>query len=153
MNAAQRVSQAPIHQVSDSPTHQLSSVILFDGVCNLCNGAVQFVIARDPGARLQFAALQSPAAARLVASAGSRHALPDSIVLVEDGRLWTRSTAALRIARHLRFPWPAAYALIAVPRPLRDWVYDLVARNRYRWFGRRDVCMVPTPALRARFLE
>ena len=108
----------------------MTSVILFDGVCNLCNGAVQFVIKRDRSARFRFAALQSAAAAPLLGAAGSRQALPDSIVLVEDGRVWTRSTAALRIARGLSFPWSAAYALIAVPRPVRDWVYDLVARNR-----------------------
>jgi predicted DCC family thiol-disulfide oxidoreductase YuxK len=131
----------------------MTSVILFDGVCNLCNGAVQFVIERDRSARFRFAALQSAAAAPLLGAAASRQPLPDSIVLVEDGRVWTRSTAALRIARGLTFPWSAAYALIAIPRPFRDWVYDLVAKNRYGWFGRRDTCMVPTPALRARFLE
>jgi len=129
-----------------------SSVILFDGVCNLCNAGVQFVVARDPAGHFQFAPLQSAAAARLIASSGVR-SLPDSIVLVEDGRVWTQSTAALRIARRLRFPWPAAYAMIVVPRPMRDWIYNLVARNRYRWFGKREVCMVPTPALRARFLD
>jgi len=131
----------------------MTPVILFDGVCNLCNGAVQFVIERDRAARFRFAALQSAAAAPLLGDAASGQALPDSIVLVEDGRVFTRSTAALRIARGLKFPWSAAYWLIAIPRPLRDWVYDLVARNRYNWFGRRDICMVPTPALRARFLE
>ena len=129
-----------------------SSVILFDGVCNLCNAGVQFVVARDPAGHFQFAPLQSTTAARLIASSGVR-ALPDSIVLVEDGRVWTQSTAALRIARRLRFPWPAAYAMIVVPRPMRDWIYNLVARNRYRWFGKREACMVPTPALRARFLD
>lgn len=153
MNAAQRVAKAPIRPVSSSPTHQISSVILFDGVCNLCNGAVQFIIARDPAAHFHFAALQSEASARLIATTGAREPLPDSMVLVEDGRVWTRSAAALRIARRLKFPWPAAYAMIVVPRPLRDWVYNLVARNRYGWFGRRDACMVPTPGLRARFLE
>jgi predicted DCC family thiol-disulfide oxidoreductase YuxK len=127
-------------------------VILFDGVCNLCNGSIQFIIERDPGRHFQFAPLQSQAASRLLASAAPQP-LPDSMVLVEDGRLWTRSTAALRIARRLRFPWPAAYAMIVIPRPLRDWIYNLVARNRYRWFGKREACMVPTPALRARFLE
>ena len=127
-------------------------MILFDGVCNLCNGAVQFVIERDPAARFGFAALQSPVAARLTASSRIGDRL-DSIVLVEDGRVWTQSTAALRIARRLRFPWPATYAMIVVPPPLRDWIYNLVARNRYRWFGKRETCMVPTPALRARFLD
>jgi len=152
MNAAQRVSKGPIHQVSKSPGHQFSSVILFDGVCNLCNGGVQFVVARDPSGRFHFAPLQSAAASRLIASSGVT-SLPDSIVLVEEGKVWTRSTAVLRIARRLKFPWPAAYAMIIVPRPLRDWIYNLVARNRYRWFGKREVCMVPTPALRARFLD
>jgi predicted DCC family thiol-disulfide oxidoreductase YuxK len=128
------------------------SLILFDGVCNLCNGFVQFVIERDPGARFRFGALQSSSARQLLDLHGAANPLPDSIVLVEAGRAVTRSTAALRIARCLTFPWPLAYALVAVPRPLRDWIYDLVARRRYRWFGRREGCMIPTPALRARFI-
>jgi predicted DCC family thiol-disulfide oxidoreductase YuxK len=125
-------------------------VILFDGVCNLCNGFVQFVIARDPAARFRFAALQSASARRLL---DGLSAVPDSVVLVDGGRVYTRSSAALRIARGLPFPWSLARALIVVPRPLRDWVYDRVARHRYQWFGRKDVCMMPTPDLRARFLE
>jgi predicted DCC family thiol-disulfide oxidoreductase YuxK len=128
------------------------SVLLFDGVCTLCNGFVQFVIRRDPAGRFQFAPLQTGAAHRLLATHGS-HPLPDSLVLVERDRVFTRSVAALRVARGLRFPWPLAYVLIAVPRPLRDWAYDIVARHRYRWFGRRDVCMVPTPELQSRFLS
>jgi len=131
----------------------LPSVILFDGVCNLCNGFVTFVIARDPDRRFQFGALQSPAARRLLDSVDLGEAGPDSVVLVEDGRAWTRSGAALRIARGLTFPWPLAAIFVVVPRPLRDWIYNLVARNRYRWFGKRDVCMVPTPELRARFID
>jgi predicted DCC family thiol-disulfide oxidoreductase YuxK len=128
-------------------------VILFDGVCNLCNGFVQFVIARDPRGSFQFGALQSPAAQRILERHDSREARPDSIVLVMDGQVYTRSGAVLRIARGLRFPWPLAYALIAVPRPLRDAIYALVARHRYRWFGQRDRCMVPTAALRSRFID
>jgi predicted DCC family thiol-disulfide oxidoreductase YuxK len=127
-------------------------VILFDGVCNLCNGLVSFVIARDPAGRFQFAALQSDAARQLLGALTTIAPLPDSLVLVEDGRVFTRSAAALRVARGLRFPWPLAYGLVVVPRPLRDWVYDLVARNRYRWFGRRDLCLIPTPDVRVRFL-
>jgi len=127
-------------------------VILFDGVCNLCNGFVQFVIARDPSGAFQFAALQSPAAARLLTSTGMPPPLRESVVLIEGSRVFTRSMAALRIARRLRFPWPAAYAFVIVPRPIRDALYDVVARRRYRWFGRRDACMVPTPELRTRFL-
>jgi predicted DCC family thiol-disulfide oxidoreductase YuxK len=126
-------------------------VLLFDGVCTLCNGLVRFVIERDPAGRFQFAPLQSEAARRLLGKAAQP--LADSFVLVEDDRLFTGSTAALRVARGLRFPWPLAYGLAAVPRPVRDWVYEVVARNRYRWFGRRDVCMVPPPELRSRFLD
>jgi predicted DCC family thiol-disulfide oxidoreductase YuxK len=128
-------------------------VVLFDGVCTLCNGLVTFVIARDPAKRFAFGPLQSPAARRLLESIDSRHAWPDRIVLVEDGRVWTRSTAALRVARRLTFPWPFAYIFIVVPRPVRDWIYNLVADRRYHWFGRRATCMVPTPGLRGRFIE
>jgi predicted DCC family thiol-disulfide oxidoreductase YuxK len=130
-----------------------TSAILFDGVCNLCNGFVQFVIARDPNSRFQFAALQSHAARRLLGPPTPHAGALDTVVLIEDGRVFTRSAAALRIARGLTFPWPLAYAFLIVPRPLRDGVYGLVARYRYHWFGRRDVCMVPTAELRARFLN
>jgi predicted DCC family thiol-disulfide oxidoreductase YuxK len=128
-------------------------VILFDGVCNLCNAFVQFIIDRDPRARFSFAALQSDAAAQLLS--GQRRTAPvlDSVVLVEQGRLAFESTAVLRIARRLGFPWALAYAFIVVPRPLRDWAYRLAAPHRYRWFGRRDRCMVPTADIRARFLS
>lgn len=126
---------------------------MFDGVCNLCNGAVQFVIARDPSARFHFSPLQSDAARRVLRERYTLPTSPDSIVLLDESGVFTRSDAALRVARGLRFPWPLAYGLIVVPRPLRDWVYDIVARNRYAWFGTRDACMVPTPDLRARFLS
>ena len=127
-------------------------VVLFDGVCNLCNGFVQFVVQRDPGARFQFASLGSAAAERVLKGAPAPALLPDSIVLVEGGKVFTQSTAALRIARRLTFPWPLAYSLIAIPRPVRDWAYTAVAQRRYRWFGRRETCMVPGPGLRDRFL-
>ena len=130
----------------------MSGTILFDGVCNLCNGFVQFVIARDPAARFRFAALQSPPAAALLRAAGVTAPLPDSIVLVADGRAYLRSAAALRILRGLRFPWPLAFAFIVVPPFVRDRVYDAIAAHRYRWFGRRESCMVPTPDLARRFL-
>ncbi len=133
--------------------HTEPVVVLFDGVCNLCNAAVRFIIDRDPAGRFQFAPLQSAAGQELL----SRHGLDaeqlQTIVLVEDGRAYTRSTAALRIARRLRAPWSLLYGLIALPAPLRDWAYDLVGRNRYRWFGRRESCRIPTPEERARFLE
>ena len=135
-----------------SSTHD-GPILLFDGVCNLCNGAVQFVIRRDPRGRFRFAALQSDAAKSLLQSAGADvGGLPDSMVLIEDGRPYTRSSAALRVAKHLRFPWPLMRVFWLVPLPLRNWMYDFVARHRYRWFGRRDECMLPTPELQARFL-
>jgi predicted DCC family thiol-disulfide oxidoreductase YuxK len=130
------------------------AVVLFDGVCNFCSASVRFIVRRDPAARFRFASIQSEAGAELMRAHGL--ALPDgdpaSIVLIEDGRAYERSTAALRIARRLRFPWKLCWAFVVVPRLLRDAVYDFVARHRYRWFGKKDVCMVPTPELRARFL-
>jgi predicted DCC family thiol-disulfide oxidoreductase YuxK len=130
-----------------------SRVVLFDGVCNLCNGSVEFIIARDPGAHFHFAALDSAAARRVLGECEIEVALPDSVILVERGQVFTRSTAALRIARRLRFPWPLVSASIIVPRPVRDMLYDLIARHRYSWFGKKDACMLPTPELRTRFLE
>ena len=128
-------------------------LILFDGDCNLCNGFVQFVIRRDPRARFRFAALRSAAAQAALDAAGVREELPDSIVLVDRGRVRVKSGAALAIARGLRLPWPLLSAFWVVPYPLRDWVYDWVARNRIRWFGRQETCWVPTPELRARFAD
>jgi predicted DCC family thiol-disulfide oxidoreductase YuxK len=129
------------------------SVVLFDGVCNLCNGAVQFIINRDRQGRFSFASLQSAAAQAHLRQFGLSTEAFDTFVLVEGGKAYTRSTAALRIARRLPGAWKLLYALVMVPRPVRDWAYGLVARNRYRLFGRRDACMVPTPELKARFLE
>ncbi len=127
-------------------------IVFFDGVCNLCNGAVQFVIRRDPAARFRFAPLQSPAAAARLGVHVASQARPDSLWLSDGGKIFDRSTAALRIARHLTAPWPVCSLLLVVPRPIRDWAYDLVARRRYQWFGQRAECMVPTPELRSRFL-
>ncbi len=128
------------------------AVLLFDGVCNLCNGFVNFIIDHDPEGRLKVGALQSAAAAPWLRAAGLDPSHLDSVVLIEKGRVTRKSTAALRVARMLGGPWALAYALIVVPRPLRDLAYDLVARYRYAWFGQRDTCRLPTPDLQARFL-
>ena len=128
-------------------------IILFDGVCNLCNGAVNFVIDRDPMARFKFAALQSDYGQAESKKLGLRTDVPESIVLLEDGQAFVRSAAALRIARGLGLPWSLWYALIVLPAPLRDALYDWVARNRYGWFGRREECRVPTRESRKRFVE
>jgi predicted DCC family thiol-disulfide oxidoreductase YuxK len=130
-----------------------SSVILFDGFCNLCSALVLFVIAHDPEGRFRFASLQSPAAARLLGERSHPGPSLDTVVLVEGDRVYSRSSAALRIAKELRFPWPLLFMFVVVPRPLRDWAYGFVARHRYRWFGQRDACMAPAPELRARFLS
>jgi len=134
--------------VSDHP------VILFDGVCNLCHWAVRFVIRRDRAAVFRFAAQQSDAGGSLLAMAGEpASGSGDSVILIERGVVHRRSTAALRIARRMRFPWTLMYGLIIVPRSLRDRGYDFIAQNRYRWFGRQETCLVPSEELRARFLE
>ena len=127
----------------------MNPIVFFDGVCNLCNGAVRFILARDPAGRFRFAPLQSQAAERFLGD--DRPA--ESIILLEGGKTHTKSTAVLRIARGLRFPWPMLYGFVAVPRPWRDWIYNWVARHRYAWFGKREFCMVPSPELRRRFME
>ena len=129
-------------------------VVLFDGVCNLCHGAVQFIVDRDPRGTFQFASLQSERAAALLREHGRNppEGDPESVVLVEDGRIYEHSTAALRIALRLGGLWSLLYGFVIVPRFVRDAVYRFIARNRYRWFGRTEQCRVPTPELRARFL-
>lgn len=133
-------------------------VLLFDGECNFCNATVLFVVDRDPRAVFRFAPLQGEDAARALTAAGVDAAAMqrdlDTVVLLEDGGVHVRSTAALRVARRLAWPWPLLYyAFILVPAPLRDLAYRLVARNRYRWWGRSTECRVPTPELRARLLS
>jgi predicted DCC family thiol-disulfide oxidoreductase YuxK len=127
-------------------------VVLFDGVCNLCNGFVQFIMKRDANRVFRFASLQSEVGQSLLEVAGRPKEL-STIVLIERGRSYDRSTAALRIARHLRFPWPFFFVLLIAPRFLRDAIYSWVGRNRYRWFGKSDMCAVPTAANRALFLD
>lgn len=128
-------------------------LILFDGVCNLCAWAVRFIIERDPRDIFRFVSLQSDMGKRLLAQHGIDPARTDSFVLIENGTAFTESTAALRVAKRLHRAWPLFYAGIILPRFVRDPVYRFIARNRYRWFGKQDSCMMPTPELRARFLE
>lgn len=130
----------------------MGAIVLFDGVCNFCNASINFVIEHDSSGYFRFAPLQSEIGEKLTAKYGIDRIETDSVVLVENGKVYTHSDAALGIARHLNGVWSWAYALRVVPRPLRDLVYRLVARNRYRLFGRREACMIPTPEIRARFL-
>jgi predicted DCC family thiol-disulfide oxidoreductase YuxK len=127
-------------------------IVLFDGVCNLCNGSVQFILKRDPQARFRFASLQSEAGGSLMRHHGLDPEALSSVVVIDDGRVWRESSAALRIARHLPGGWKLLRILTVIPRPLRDGVYRLIARNRYRWFGKTETCWLPTPELRGRFL-
>jgi len=129
----------------------MRSIVLFDGVCNFCSDSVNFIIRHDTGNQFVFAPLQSEKGIELRAKYGIEDNI-DSIVLIEDGRAFTRSTGALRIAKRLGGIWAVAYVLIIVPRPIRDYFYELFAKYRYRWFGRKDQCMLPTPEIRARFL-
>ena len=125
-------------------------LILFDEVCKLCAGSVQFVIKRDKRKRFHYAPLQSPLAGRLL---GTRRGTQDSVVLIEDGRAYYKSTAALRIAKHLDGLWPMFSALLAFPQPLRDAVYDLIGSCRYRLFGKRQTCWTPAGETADRFLD
>ncbi|MCE1164389.1 MAG: DCC1-like thiol-disulfide oxidoreductase family protein [Bacteroidetes bacterium] len=128
--------------------------MLFDGVCNFCNSSVNFIIDRDPGKRFFFASLQSGYAGKILAEYRLDQTDFDTIILVSpEGRLHKRSGAALRIAAKLRFPWCLFYAFIIVPPFLRNVFYNIVARNRYRWFGKRDACRIPTAEERERFVE
>jgi predicted DCC family thiol-disulfide oxidoreductase YuxK len=128
-------------------------IVLFDGECNLCNGAVAFIIRRDPKAIFKFAPLQSDAGRALLHTEPKPADLQDTIVLIENGHAYTRSTAALRIAKRLYRLWPVLYVFIIVPRPIRNYIYNWIARNRYAWFGRKESCMIPTPELKKRFLD
>lgn len=131
----------------------IQRVVLFDGVCNLCNQSVLFIIRRDPKQKFRFAALQSAFGQEVL---GRHHLDPSalySIILVDGDSVVDRSTAALRIARELSGLWPLLYVFIVVPPFLRNWIYDWISRNRYRWFGKKDECMIPTPDLKARFVN
>ena len=127
-------------------------IIIFDGECNLCTSSVQFVIEHDPGRQFRFTSAQSPTGTRLLREHGFAPERIDSFVLVDGPFHYVRSDAALRIARRLAGPWRLLSALAVIPRPIRDGVYRLVSRNRFAWFGRPAVCLVPSPDLLSRFL-
>jgi len=128
------------------------SLLLFDGVCNLCNSSVQFILLRDKKDRFRFASLQSDYGQNLL----REHNLPtesfNSLVLVENDKVYKKSTAALRIARKLKGLWPLLFAFIIIPPFIRNFVYDIIAKNRYRWFGKKEECMLPRPEWKQKFL-
>jgi len=137
----------------NSPAEAGRPVILFDGVCNLCTGSVRFVIGRDARKRFRFASLQSPVAEKLLGAQGRDGDRLESVVLVVGERTYRKSTAALLIARRLDGLWPLLSALLVIPRPLRDAVYDWIGKRRYRLFGKRDACWRPQAELAERFLD
>ena len=128
------------------------ATILFDGVCNLCNASVNFVIDRDPDRYFRFGALQSDEGKQLLETNSIPEHYLDSIILIENGAVFRESDAALRIARKLTGAWPILYYFRWIPRWIRDGIYGWIAANRYKWFGRRDVCRIPTPDLQERFI-
>jgi predicted DCC family thiol-disulfide oxidoreductase YuxK len=125
-------------------------VLLFDGECLFCQGSVQFVIRRDPKKRIKFAALQHSAARLAKCGFDPNHR--DGVVAIVGERCYHKSDAALQIARRLSWPWPLLVVFGVVPRVVRDWLYDAFAKRRYRWFGKSETCMVPSPEDRERFI-
>ena len=132
---------------------KLQKIILFDGICNLCNGSVTFILQREKDPIFQFASIQSEAGQGLLAWCGLSKDYNQAVILIDRGKIFLGSTAALKIGQTLKFPWSVlSYAGFFVPKFIRDWAYNQIAVNRYQWFGKKEVCMVPTPNLKGRFL-
>ncbi len=146
-----RAAPYPFSSVA-SPRADKSQVYV-DGTCNLCNASVKFILPRDRNSRFQFGNLQSETTQHVLAAFKANPAELSSVVLVENGKLYTRSAAALRIAKGLSSAWPLLYVFVLVPPFIRNAVYDWVARNRHRWFGRSSACLVPPPEWKEAFLE
>ncbi len=127
-------------------------LILFDGVCKFCNNSINFTIRHDKRDVFRFAPFQAEIGAQVLTDFAVDSEKLQSVILIERGTLYVKSTAALRIARKLNGLWPCLYVLIIVPPFLRNWIYDWIARNRYKWFGKMDACMVPTPEVRRKFI-
>ncbi|MDW5288674.1 thiol-disulfide oxidoreductase DCC family protein [Formosa sp. PL04] len=129
-------------------------LILFDGVCNLCDNSVQFIIKRDKKNLFRFTTLQGKTAKSIIENFNIDTSKTDSILLyIPEHKLYTKSTAALKIASHLKFPINLMSAFLVIPKFIRDYVYDYIAKNRYKWFGKKNDCMIPTKALKSKFLE
>jgi predicted DCC family thiol-disulfide oxidoreductase YuxK len=128
-------------------------LVLFDGVCNFCNYWVRFIIKRDKMARLKFTSLQGETARSILPAYSINPKVLSSVILIEKGKAYTASSAAIRICRHLDGAWKLMYGLIIIPKFLRDAVYNLISRNRYSWFGKKDQCMIPSAKDKDRFLD
>jgi len=130
-----------------------SKIVLFDGVCNLCEGSVQFLLKRDRQKVLHYASLQSDSGGKLLARTGLDERFLKSIVFIDEGEAFTESDAVLRICKYLPQPWKASQYFRFIPKWIRDPVYRLIARNRYRWFGKKEQCMIPEAGVKERFLS
>ena len=142
--------QCPSTRNQNNVTDQ--SIILFDGVCNLCNGFVNFLIPRDKENRFQFGSLQSDKVKELLKQYHYSADDISTVLLLENRQLYSQSTAVLRNARKMNGAWPLRYGFMIIPRPIRDFLYNLIARNRYSLFGKKDSCMMPTPEWSAKFI-
>lgn len=127
-------------------------ILLFDGVCNLCNASVQFIIKRDPKAKVRYTALQSEIGQAILKQENRNPNDLNTAILYENGQLYTRSSVGLRLSRYMSGLWPLFYVFIFLPKSLRDPIYNWIAKNRYNWFGKSESCMLPTPELKSRFL-
>ncbi|QDP41992.1 thiol-disulfide oxidoreductase DCC family protein [Radiobacillus deserti] len=130
----------------------MERIILFDGECNFCDKSVQFVMKRDPNAQFKFASLQSEIGQELLRKYNAPTDM-DSFVLIENKSCYFQSSAALRVCKHLKGLWKIAYCFLIIPKPVRDFFYGIIAKNRYKWFGKRDSCRIPSPEERERFLS
>lgn len=128
-------------------------IVLFDGVCNLCESSVQTIINKDPKGQFLFASLQSDVGQALLKKFNRSTQDLDTVILVEGNKHYTKSSAVLRITKRFKGAWPLMYGFWIVPKFLRDMVYSFIARNRYKWYGKKDQCMMPTLELKARFLD
>jgi len=128
-------------------------IVLFDGLCNLCSRGVQFIIERDKKNQFLFASLQSNAASEILKKFNQQTNELHSFVLIDDDKIYTRSSATLRVLKYLSRGWRLCYALIIIPKFIRDAVYDYIARHRYKWFGKKSACWIPTDQLKQKFLD
>jgi len=144
------MSSSQKNLVADLPEGK--ALVLFDGYCNLCNGAVQFILKRDKKAHFYFASLSWPAAEPVLHSSEELRGV-DSIILYDGDRTFTKSSAALKISSHLGGLWPLFNVFWIIPKFIRDPIYDFIARNRYKWFGKKDTCMIPESDVSQRFLN
>ncbi|MBY0095564.1 thiol-disulfide oxidoreductase DCC family protein [Mesobacillus maritimus] len=129
----------------------MNKIVLFDGECHFCDQSVQFIIKRDPNANFKFASIQSDIGRQIIRD----YNIPlhiDSLILIQDNQFYIKSTAALRICKNLKGVWKIGVFFLLIPTPIRDLVYDDIAKNRYKWFGKKEVCEIPSPEIKKRFL-